>query len=140
MDETKVKLFGLNEKHCVCCKANTEFQHQNLISSVKHGGGRIMVWACLAASGPGPLAIIDGTMNSQLYQQILQENVRKSVRELKLKTNKHTSCSTKELLKQKKFNVLEWPSQSLDLNPYRNVVEGSEVGSFMQGSPPTSLS
>ncbi len=35
------------------------------IPSVNHGGGSIMVWACFAASGPGQLAIIDGTMNSE---------------------------------------------------------------------------
>ncbi|MGH0123262.1 UNVERIFIED_CONTAM: hypothetical protein FKN15_021002 [Acipenser sinensis] len=77
-----------------------------------------MVW--------GRLAIIEGTMNSALYQRILQENVRPSVRELKLKCSwvmqqdndpKHTSKSTSEWLKNKKFKVLEWPSQSLDLNP-----------------------
>uniref|UniRef100_A0A671RAJ2 RNA helicase n=1 Tax=Sinocyclocheilus anshuiensis TaxID=1608454 RepID=A0A671RAJ2_9TELE len=62
----------------------TAFQHKNLIPSVKHGGGGgiIMVWVCFAASGPRRLAIIDGTMNSELYQQILKENVRTSVREL----------------------------------------------------------
>ncbi|KAF7656364.1 hypothetical protein LDENG_00042530 [Lucifuga dentata] len=72
------------------------------------------------------LTIIGGSMNSQLYQQILQENVMVSIRELKLKTKwitqqdndpKRTSRSTKEWLKQKKCNVLEWPSQSPDLNP-----------------------
>ncbi len=46
---------------------------------MKHGDGSIMVWACFAASGPGLLAIIDGTMNSELYQQILKENIRTSV-------------------------------------------------------------
>ena len=65
-------------------------------------------------------------MNSALYQRILQENVRPSVRELKLKRSwvmqqdndpKHTSKSTSEWLKNKKFKVLEWPSQSPDLNP-----------------------
>ncbi len=40
-----------------------------------------MVWACFAASGPGQLANIDRTMNSELYQQILKENVRTSVKE-----------------------------------------------------------
>ena len=37
-----------------------------------------------ATSGPGQLAIIDGKTNSQVYQDILQENVRLSVLQLKL--------------------------------------------------------
>ena len=43
-----------------------------------------MVWACFVASSPGQLAIIDGAMNSEAYQQILQENVKVSIYELKL--------------------------------------------------------
>ncbi len=56
-------------------KEHTAFQLKNLIPSVKHDGGSIMAWACFAASWPGQPAIIDGTMNSELYQQILKENV-----------------------------------------------------------------
>ena len=84
-----------------------------------------MVWGCFAASGPGRLAVIDGHMNSALYQKILKENVRPSVQDLKLKRTwvmqqdndpKHTSKSTSEWLKKPKMKVLEWPNQSLDLN------------------------
>ena len=83
-----------------------------------------MVWGCFAASGPGQLAIIDGKI-PKFYQDILLENVKLSIRQLKLdrswvmqKDNdpKHRSKSTTESLQQKKIRLLEWPSQSPDLN------------------------
>ncbi len=85
-----------------------------------------MIWGCFAASGPGRLAITDGTVNSALYQKILKENVQPSVCDLKLKRTwvmqqdndpKHTSKSTSEWLKENKIKVLEWPNHSPDLNP-----------------------
>ena len=45
-----------------------------------------MVWGCFAAAGPGQLTIIESTMNSTLYQRVL-ENVKPSVEKLKLKRN-----------------------------------------------------
>jgi hypothetical protein len=60
---------------------------------------------CFAATGPGQIAIIDGKMNSHVYQDILQENVMLSVRQLKLDRSwamqqdndpKHSSKSTTE--------------------------------------------
>ena len=83
-----------------------------------------MVWGCFAASGPGWLALIEGTMNCAVYQRNLQENVRPSVCELKLKCSwftqqendqKHTIKST--WLKSNTFEVWERPSQSPDLIP-----------------------
>ena len=67
-DETTVELFGRITQHNVWRKKGTAQQHQNLIPTVKYGGGSIMVWSCFAASGPGQLAIINGKMNSQVYQ------------------------------------------------------------------------
>ncbi|KAK3538860.1 hypothetical protein QTP86_018780, partial [Hemibagrus guttatus] len=99
---------------------------KTIIPTVKYGGGSVMVWGCFAASGPGRLAVINGTMNSAVYQKILKENVRPSVCDLKLKRTwvlqqdndpKHTSKSTSEWLKKNKMKTLEWPSQSPDLNP-----------------------
>ncbi len=112
---------------------------------MKHGDGSIMVWACFAASGPGQPAIIDGTMNSELYQQILKENVKISVHELSLmkkwvmqqyKDPKHTSRSTKEWLKNK-VNVLEWLSQSPDLNPIKMLLKDSKQA--VHGRKPTNI-
>ncbi len=110
-DVTKVKLFG----RCVSCyiwrKTNRAFHTKNIIPKVKHGGASVMFWGCFAFSEPGRLAIIDGTINSAVYQTILKENVRLSVCDLKLKRTwvmqqdndpKHTSKSTSELLKKNK--------------------------------------
>uniref|UniRef100_A0A8C1HQW0 Transposase n=1 Tax=Cyprinus carpio carpio TaxID=630221 RepID=A0A8C1HQW0_CYPCA len=125
-DETKVELFGRCVSHYVWRKSNTTFQKKNIIPAVKYGGGSVMVWGCFAASGPGRLAVINGTMNSAVYQKILKENVRPSVRDLKLKRTwvlqqdrdpKPTSKSTSEWLKKNKRKTLKWPSQRSDLNP-----------------------
>uniref|UniRef100_A0AAZ3QD08 Transposase n=1 Tax=Oncorhynchus tshawytscha TaxID=74940 RepID=A0AAZ3QD08_ONCTS len=74
-DETNIVLFGKNTQHYVWRKKGTAQQHENLIPTVKYGGGSFMGWVCVAASGLGQLAIIDGKMNSQVYQGILQEAI-----------------------------------------------------------------
>ncbi|KAK1785248.1 hypothetical protein P4O66_018641 [Electrophorus voltai] len=111
--------------HYIWRKSNTAFQKRNIIPTVKYGVGSVIVWGCFAASGPGRLTVVNGTMNSAVYQKILKENFRPSVRDLKLKRTwvlqqdndpKHTSKSTSEWLKKNKMKTLEWPSQSPDLN------------------------
>ena len=104
----------------------TAVQEKNLVPTVKHGGDRILLWGCFASSCTGKLFNIEGIMNSQVYQEILAENVGPSVRQLGLKRSwvfqqdndpKHTSVSTKSWMKKMKYKLLEWPSQSPDLNP-----------------------
>jgi hypothetical protein len=127
--QIRPKLSCLEGTHntTVCVeKKGIAHKHQNLIPTVKYGGGSIMVWGCYAASGPGQLAIIDGKIHSQVYQDFLQENVWLSVRQFKVNINwvmqqdtdpKHRSKSTTGWLQQKKIRLLQWPSQSPDLNP-----------------------
>ncbi|KAK3514588.1 hypothetical protein QTP70_021648, partial [Hemibagrus guttatus] len=124
-DETKTELFGRSVSITSGVKVTPHFR-KNIIPTVKYGGGSVMVWGCFAASGPGRLAVINGTMNSAVYQKILKENVRPSVCDLNLKRTwvlqqdndpKHTSKSTSEWLKKNKMKTLECPSQSPDFNP-----------------------
>ncbi len=67
-DKTKVELFGRCVSRYILRKTSTAFHKKNIIQTVKHGGGSVMVGGCFAASGPGRLAIIIGTINSTLSE------------------------------------------------------------------------
>jgi hypothetical protein len=118
-DETKIQLFGLNAKLHVWRKPGT-------IPTVKHGGGSIMLWGCFSAAGTGRLVEIKGKISEAKYREILDENQLQSAQDLRLGQRftfqqdsdpKHTAKTTQEWLRDKSLNVLEWPSQSPDLNP-----------------------
>ncbi len=88
-----------------------------------------MLWGCFSAKGPGRLICVKERMNGAMYREILSENLLPSARALKMKRGwvfqhdndpKHTARATKEWLRKKHFKVLEWPSQSPDLNPIEN--------------------
>ncbi|CDQ82278.1 unnamed protein product [Oncorhynchus mykiss] len=125
-DETKIELFGLNSTRRVWRKKKDEFNPKNTIPTVKHGGGNIILWGCFSAKGTGQLHRIEGRMDGAMYREILANNLLPSVRALKMGRGwvfqhdndpKHTVRATKEWLRKKHFKVLEWPSQSPDLNP-----------------------
>ncbi|KAI4883812.1 hypothetical protein NFI96_009985 [Prochilodus magdalenae] len=129
-DETKIELFGKNSTRCVWSKKNDEYHPKNTIPTVKHGGGNIMLLGCFSAKGSGRLICVKGRINGAVYCKILSQNLLPSVRALKMEhgwvfqhdnDTKHTARAMKKWLRKKHFKVLEWPSQSPDLNPIENL-------------------
>ena len=104
--------------------------------TVKFGGGNVMVWSCMSWNGPGYIARIDKTMDSELYIQILREDLQMSVEEWGIAKEefvyqhdndpKHTAKVTQAYLEQihmteREGRLLYWPAQSPDLNPIEHM-------------------
>ena len=58
-DETKINLYQNDGKRRVWRRKGTAHDPKHTTSSVKHGGGGVMVSACMAANGTGSLVFID---------------------------------------------------------------------------------
>ena len=84
--------------------------------TVKFGGGSIMIWGCMTWEGVGYAAKIDGRMDSDLYLQILKDELLNSLQHYGLNPHdiifqpdndpKHTSKKVKERLGEQDFRTM----------------------------------
>ncbi len=75
-DETKINLFDSDGVKCVWRQLGEEYKDKCVLPTVKHGGGSVMVW------GTGELQFIEGTMNANMYCDILKQSMIHSLRRL----------------------------------------------------------
>ncbi len=74
-DETKINLVGSDGVKYVWRQPGEEYKDKRVLPTVKHGGGSVMVWGCMSAAGTGELQFIEGTMNANMYFDILKQSM-----------------------------------------------------------------
>lgn len=129
-DESKFNIFGYDGPPKVWRKVNEAMKETNLIPTVKHGGGNVMVWGCIAAAGTGNMVFVSNKMDKHIYKSILEENLLTSATKLGLDHKtfmfqqdndpKHSSYLVQEWLIYH-CKQLKTPPQSPDLNPIEHV-------------------
>ena len=91
-----------------------------------------MIWACFCSNKLGPLAFIDGAVNSRVYISVLQTKLIPFTNALdedgtadmvfqqdnaKVHTSKLTTAQLTDSAKKNGFSIMVWPPYSPDMNP-----------------------
>ncbi|GFX12405.1 transposable element Tcb1 transposase [Trichonephila clavipes] len=146
-DESKFNIFGSDGRRTVRRKPNTVLDPKNLRLTVKHGGGSVIVWGCMASNGVGNLVFIDGIMDHKLYIDIHNNNLKGSAKKLGLDGNfifqqdndsKHTAHNLVALhfkYDQARRTFVEWAQNEIAVVPdfHKRILFSDEAHFWLNG-------
>ena len=74
-DESKFDLFGCDGRRFIRRSPKERYLPQCTKSSVKFGGGSVMVFGMISTFGTGPLVRLHSKINTTVYKEILKKHV-----------------------------------------------------------------
>lgn len=129
-DETKFELKNRKKRPKVWKRRGNQLDRKTIQTTIKHGGGNIMLWGCFSYGCVGNLVLIDEKLTGTKYVDILENNLPPSVEKMGLEGSftfqqdndpKHTSRVAQNYFVENNIQTLEWPAQSPDINPIENL-------------------
>ena len=121
---SQFNLFGCDERRFIWCIPKEWCTK----SSVKFGGGSVMVFGMITNDSTGLLVRLLCKIIEIVYKEILKKcvpNLRNAINQPAVFMQENAPCNTaksvKTFLSEEDFTVITWPAQSPDMNPIENV-------------------
>ena len=130
-DEASVWLRCRDRRLKVWIRSNQQVPKAFVFPAVAGGGGRLLMWAAIWTDGRTSLHVMNNTMNSDRYKQVLSAHVPRMILQLG-EPQRHwffmddnAPCHRSKDVQQHKellrLRCIEWPARSPDLNPIESV-------------------
>jgi hypothetical protein len=130
-DESIFHLFGSDGMEWCWRRPGERLDPRYTKKKVKHGGGKVTVWAMITAKGVGRIVRIEGNLNKDLYCEILNDDVLGTYRDLHMEPRrfyfqqdndpKHTAKIVQAWFKKNDVDLLPWLPNSPDISIIENL-------------------
>ena len=127
-DESRFLLHKVDGRIRVWRAPNTRYSPRNIVPTVPHGGGSIMVWGCFSYDCKLDLVTVQGTLTGARYiQEVLDpvviDNHRLATTPIFMDDNArpHRARAVMQHLENNGISHIPWPAMSPDLNPIEHV-------------------
>ena len=126
-DESRFTLFKSDGWVKVWQRVGDAYKKNCIKPTIKFNGGSVIFWGCFNWNGVGPLVTVDENMDSNVYVNVLANHLIPWVHSNQNlifqqdKASCHTSSYTTWWMETHSIPLLDWVSQSPDLNPIKNL-------------------